>query len=254
MAKKKINPDLKITEQDTQEIKDTGFKKFSVNTLDPIIKGITDEVELYLNKGESTELKFKAKKYLTTKTIVQFANEVISACVLKGKYFPSLFDFAFKSTFIEIATDIKLPASIDKGNAFIYGSGIFDVLESVSEIYYLLIRLRSSCQSHIEVIQKQVDNDNICESIIALGNKESKIDELMDSIISFINTMESKFKGLNIEELTEKVPQLTNAIANANEHKLAEAVLDIQKNKSKVVDFPVNEQLEGQLNFDGSEE
>lgn len=237
MSKKTIKNTQPTKTQPKTKITKKKNTKLPINYLDPLMKFSISEMDVHARDENGKEIPFKIKTYLAPDELLQFVRDVTSICVVDGVYYPALFDFAFKLTFFEIATNITLPSNIEKAANFIYGTGVYEIIVGETKHF--------CC--HVEPLVSRLEK--ACREQIDLITRKSKSDELFDLIISIVEKYESKLDGINIKELANKL----TGIGSIDEKKLADAVLG--RSSGEIIDFPVldNEQLEGQVGFDSEE-
>lgn len=187
--------------------------RISVNALDEAIKNTNQIQDSCVSISNFENFNFTFKKYLTIQETVDFVSSVIRTTFINNVYYPELYDFAFKSTFIEHITNLTLPNNINKSNDFIYGTDLFkQIYMAVEESGELLKRLNSVCREHIE-----------------LNNKKTKFDDLCNTIIELIKNYDSKVKDIDIKSFIDKI----SSFDKIDEKKLANAVLKLKKDTEK---------------------
>lgn len=190
-------------------------KKVSVNKMDEITKAYMPEshVATYTIDGETIDIKINP--FITLAQKGQMIEDIVSLVFVNGMYAPYMLRFAIALNKLKYFTDMNISENAEKVWAFIQASGIEDEIDIWLDSYH------------------DIENEvmDLIEFRKQLMLKDNSMEELIDTIITIAQNFEAKFKNIDPVE----VLNTTKKIANLDESKVVNAILDTRMD-SKVGD------------------
>lgn len=188
----------------------TKIKKISINEFENALNENFDN----LVQVEWNGLEIIVKKTLDIAEMLAFVNNVSEACFNKEdySYSPAVEDFAIRSAFVELYTNIRMPVNIQRRYDLIYQSGIVEhIVPYINASQYNAI---------IEAVRKSIDH--MANANIITTNKQ--IDTLLTEFENLQNQMEGVFSGVGSEDVKALIGALGNS--GVDEEKIVQAYLN----------------------------
>ena len=185
--------------------KKTSKKELSV--VEKIISTIDESPKQVNYACGEHELTFVVTKHISLSKKASLMNSIVSMVFIEGKdeeviYAPYLKEFAIAVNIIRYFTDIKLPGDIDAIRKFIYGT---DIMKTICE---------TVDGWQIDAVYREANE--LIEFEKNAMMKRSKLDGVIDSVKSLLESVNSKTESLNIEDIAKFVgennPELKNKL------------------------------------------
>lgn len=144
--------------------------------------------------------------------LVSLTNAVASSCIIDGKYYPAIFEYAFRYYLIRYASDYALPEDEDELEHFVMRTDLAKQIE-----LYQASDLRELCEDTIL--------EELCANVRAdISRSASFSDRLIEAVDSFI----LQFKEISLPDNFAETLTTLQEVANDPE-KLAKTVIALNK-------------------------
>lgn len=166
------------------------------------------EGKFYVNDEERL-FHFENEPNLTdlNKVIENVASSVFS----QGIYMPYLFEYVVNYSIVSTFTDVELPTNIDKCYRFLDESRIIKFLRrEIPEVF--------------DFVEKNANK--LIEYNKDYSIRHSYIDDLIAAFVNVINTFESKFANLDINDVLNKLEKV-GFVPNMKEEDIVKSILKI---------------------------
>ena len=185
-------------------------KKISVNQLEKAL-GDVECVDI-LKFGD---LEIEVKKFISLQDMVQFVHDASDPCFLDdGTYMPEVKQLAFASAMIEHFTNLRLPDSMDKRIAIMYGTDIVcEIMETVSsnQLQHLSDAVDEKID-HMLDVDIQRNRAMLQDAVDQFAKSQEKLVGVFDDLTSEdVKNMASAFSNGSFDEqklVTEMVKQM----------------------------------------------
>jgi hypothetical protein len=174
---------------------------------------------------------FKFRKKLSYSELVYLIKTITDNCFdIKGDYEGYYYDFAKIQSIILSYTDIELPENTDERYEFVYSNkldelfvGMYDEVAR-EENYTILDR------KQIEFIEDE--SWQLVKYRKEKALNQSSLDDLLNSVTTYINAMTSQFEGLKMEDI-KGFSELGETFKNIDKNDFMEKVIKFAKGESK---------------------
>ena len=186
------------------------IKKISINTMDKIVKEMSNPVEVFEWQG----IEVTVTKTLSLTQMLEFVNNVAESCFTadSGKYMPEVKDFVIKSNVLEMYANFNLPSNLDHRYEIIYNTDVFEaVLNKINETQF---------KEMLNAIEHKLDN-------MAQANIE-QINRQMNEIYA------------NLDNMQEQFANIFDGIDSSDMSKLVSALAGGKFDEEKIVDMYIN--------------
>lgn len=140
-------------------------------------------------------IEIPVKTHLSATERAMMVNDIIDMVFITGdsgtRYYPAFKKFAFEYNIVSYFTEVSLPADSDKACKFLEQSGLAGrIAQALPDGY--IIGIVSDANEAIEYRKEEL-------------LKKSKLDDLLDSVLSVVQALGEKTKNIELSQIVEYV-------------------------------------------------